>query len=77
MRTPHPFVNGEVLVWHDEDGWGVLKAPDGTNVWCHYSQVEMDGYRSLRPGERVTFDYERPGQDGYPARVLSVARPSG
>ncbi len=77
MVTPDSLVEGTVLTWHEEDGWGVLRAPDGTEVWCHYSQVDVEGYRSLSPGEAVTFDYETPGQDGYPARVFSVARRSG
>lgn len=77
MSTPHPPVEGTVFAWHDEDGWGVLRTPDGLDVWCHYSQVLVAGYRSLRPGDRVTFDYETPGQDGYPARVPTSAVPIG
>lgn len=76
VTTPHPPVEGTVAVWHDEDGWGVLLTPDGVEVWCHFSHVLMEGYRSLRPGEAVVFDYETPGQDGYPARVLTSVRRS-
>lgn len=68
-------VVGEVREWHDEEGWGVLVTPDGLAVWCHFSHLEMEGYRSLAPGARVEFDYEQPGQDGYPARVLTGAKP--
>jgi CspA family cold shock protein len=68
-------VIGIVAEWHDRDGWGVLTTPDGHSVWCHYSQVEMTGYRTLVPGRRVEFDYETPGQDGFDARVLTTARP--
>lgn len=76
MRTPHPPVVGTVEAWHGENGWGVLRTPDGMAVWCHFSQVEMDGYRSLEPGQRVFFDYEVPGQDGYEARVLTSVKPA-
>ena len=76
MRTPHPPVVGTVEVWHGEDGWGVLRTPDDVAVWCHFSQVVMDGYRSLEPGQRVSFDYEVPGQNGYEARVLTSVRPA-
>ena len=75
MRTPHPPVVGTVEVWH-EDGWGVLRTPDDVGVWCHFSQVEMDGYRSLEPGQRVSFDYETPGQHDYEARVLTSVKPA-
>jgi cold shock CspA family protein len=44
VRTPHEPVIGIVRDWSNRDGWGVLLTPDGLTVFCHYSQVEMDGY---------------------------------
>lgn len=75
MRTDHPSVVGVVEVWHSEDGWGVLRTPDGLSVWCHFSQVAVDGYKELAVGEQVRFDYETPGQDGCDGRVLISAQP--
>lgn len=77
VRTPHDPVVGSVDVWHPEEGWGVLRTPDGLSVWCHFSQVVLDGYRELLPEERVRFDYETPGQDGCDGRVLTAAQPAG
>jgi cold shock CspA family protein len=70
-------VTGTVEVWHDDDGWGVLRTPDGMSVFCHSSDLEMSGYKTLTPGASVVFDYEVPGQDGCEARVLTAARPAG
>jgi len=53
---------------------GVLRTPDGLDVWCHYSHVMSEGHAALTPGEAVVFDFETPGQDDYPARVLTSAR---
>ncbi len=38
------------------------------------TEDEGDGYRNLRPGERVEFDLEEypPGQDGYYYRAYRV-----
>jgi CspA family cold shock protein len=49
---------GRVESWDDETGWGVLSAdlPDG-GVFAHFSVVEGEGYRTLKPGAAVTFDY--------------------
>ncbi len=55
-------------------GMGVLRTPDGLDVWCHYSHVMSEGHAALTPGEAVVFDFETPGQDDYPARVLTSAR---
>jgi CspA family cold shock protein len=76
VRTPHAAVIGEVASWSDEDGWGVLTTPEGLSVFCHFSQIDQAGYRSLAPGTAVYFDYEVPGQDGCDARVLTAARPA-
>ncbi len=65
---------GLVTEWNDAEGWGVLRTPDGLDVWCHYSQVMSEGHAALTPDEAVVFDFETPGQDGYPARVLTSAR---
>jgi cold shock CspA family protein len=56
VREPHSSVVGRVEAWHAEEGWGVLRTPDDVQVWCHFSQVEIDGYRVLEPGEPVWFD---------------------
>lgn len=75
MRTPFPPVVGTVEAWHSEDGWGVLRTSDGLSVFCHFSDVEVQGYAELLVGSSVWFDYETPGQDGCDARVLTAARP--
>jgi len=74
MRTPFPPVVGTVETWYDERGWGVLRTPDGLSVFCHFSDVEVDGYVELSVGESIWFDYETPGQDGCDARVRTAAR---
>lgn len=62
-----------VREWHDLDGWGVLdsdETPGG--CWAHYSNLDMAGFRTARPGQRVEFDYERGAQDGYGYRAVTV-----
>lgn len=77
MRSTHDAVTGVVEVWHSEQGWGVLRTPGGLSVFCHFSHVEMQGYRELIVGEAVHFDYVIPGQDGCDAAVLTRACPAG
>jgi cold shock CspA family protein len=72
--SEHEAVVGTVESWSDEAGWGVLRTPSGLSVFCHFSQVDDVGYRSLAPGSPVYFDTVRPGQDGCDARVRTSAR---
>ena len=72
--TDFPQTAGTVESWDAEEGWGVLRTPDGLTVFCHYSHIEADGYRELHSGQKVVFDYRTPGQDGCDASVRTVVR---
>jgi CspA family cold shock protein len=68
---------GVVRIWHPDKGWGVLDSeatPGG--CWAHFSSIRMSGYKQLREGQPVTFDFGAPGQDGYDFRAVDVW-PSG
>jgi len=69
-----PEVHGTVETRYAEEGWGVLRTPDGLSVFCHFSHIEADGYRELHTGQKVTFDYRTPGQDGCDASVRTTVR---
>jgi cold shock protein len=62
-----------VRVWHSEDGWGVLDAPEAPGgCWTHFSVIEMDGYKALAPGQRVELEWEAGHQDGFMFRAVRV-----
>lgn len=69
-----PEVHGTVETWYAEEGWGVLRTPDGLSVFCHFSHIEADGYRELNTGQKVTFEYRTLGQDGCDASVRTTVR---
>jgi len=50
-------VSGAVKWFNAERGYGfVLKDGDEmTEYFVHYSYIQMDGYKTLRPGQKVTF----------------------
>jgi cold shock protein len=50
-------IDGVVKWFNAERGYGfVLRDGDGDNEYfVHYSYIQMDGYKTLRPGQRVTF----------------------
>lgn len=51
------MATGTVSKFIDEKGFGFI-TPDGggKDIFVHHSDIQMDGYRSLRPGDRVQFD---------------------
>jgi CspA family cold shock protein len=72
-REQHGPTEGTTVMWNDNEGWGAVEvAGIEGHVWVHFSDIRVDGYRSLRAGQRVRVRYESPGQDGYPYRALTV-----
>jgi len=59
---------GTVKYWLEEKGFGVI-ASDATapwDIWCHFMHiVDMPGFRSLEPGQRVEVAYIRMDQETF------------
>jgi cold shock protein len=46
---------GTVRWFKDDRGYGRITADAGDVLWFHFSAIEMDGYRALEAGQRVSF----------------------
>jgi len=47
---------GKVKRFNKIKGFGFITADDGRDVFFHYSQLIMDGYKTVDEGARVEFD---------------------
>jgi len=48
---------GVVKWFNDAKGFGFIQPEDGgDDVFAHFSAVQMDGFRTLKQGSRVTFE---------------------
>jgi CspA family cold shock protein len=61
------MANGTVKWFDDRKGYGFIEQEDGPDVFVHHSGINGIGFKSLREGDRVTFDVEQ-GKKG-PAAV--------
>ena len=52
---PPRVLTGTVRWWKDEKGYGRITGDDGYIYFCPFSALQMDGYKSLREGQRVEF----------------------
>ena len=42
---------GTVKWFNAAKGYGFITAEDGTDVFCHFSALQMDGYKTLVEGQ--------------------------
>ncbi len=54
-RKKH-MANGTVKWFNDSKGFGFLEQENGDDVFCHFSAISGDGFKSLAEGDSVTFD---------------------
>ena len=47
---------GKVKWFNDAKGYGFITQDGGQDVFCHFSAIVGDGYRSLKEGDPVQFD---------------------
>ena len=47
---------GKVKWFNDAKGYGFITQDGGQDVFCHFSAITGDGYRSLKEGDTVQFD---------------------
>jgi cold shock protein len=64
------MVNGTVKWFNDSKGFGFLEQENGEDVFCHFSAIVGDGFKSLAEGDRVTFDVVK-GPKGLQASNVS------
>ena len=65
------MANGIVKWFSDQKGYGFIEQEDGPDVFVHHTSINATGFRSLKEGDRVTFDIEQ-GHKGPAAVNVTV-----
>ncbi|MER2605710.1 MAG: cold-shock protein [Siculibacillus sp.] len=68
------MATGTVKFFNETKGYGFIQPEDGSkDVFVHVSAVERSGMRSLREGQKVSFEVEMDRRSGKSAAVNLVA----
>ena len=71
--------NTGVIIWFQNNkGYGYIARDNGEkDLFLHYSNIEMEGFKSVKPGQRVSFELgeNHKGQQAVKVKVLSEPEP--
>ena len=50
--------NGVVKWFSNKKGYGFIEQEEGDDIFVHHSAINMQGFRTLSEGDRVSFEVE-------------------
>lgn len=65
------MANGTVKWFDDRKGYGFIAQEDGPDVFVHHSGINGVGFKTLKEGDKVTFEVEQ-GKKGPAAVNVTV-----
>ncbi|GAB6106550.1 cold-shock protein [Fusibacter bizertensis] len=67
------MMNGTVKWFNSEKGFGFITGDDGRDVFAHFSQINVDGFKTLDEGQKVSFEVAQ-GPKGPQAENITPIR---
>lgn len=64
------FINTDAREGRDEDGKDI-------DFFAHYSAIEMDGYKTLKAGQIVSFEIVQGPKGLHAVKITSATSPNG
>jgi CspA family cold shock protein len=49
-------VEGTVKWFNDDKGFGFIERADGPDVFVHHTAIQMEGFKTLKEGQKVTME---------------------
>jgi CspA family cold shock protein len=50
------MATGTVKWFKDDKGYGFITGEDGVDAFVHFSAIQMEGFKSLQEGQKVTYE---------------------
>ena len=67
--------NGTVKWFNEEKGYGFISNDNGgEDVFVHFSAIQGGGFKTLKEGEKVTYETEKDPKNSSKLRAVNVSR---
>ena len=53
------LIKGTVKWFDPKKGYGFIERAEGDDIFCHYSSINIEGFKTLNNGQSVTFEVEK------------------
>lgn len=64
---------GTVKWFNGDKGFGFITPEEGEDLFVHYSEIQIDGYRTLDEGASVEFEITQ-GKKGMQASAVTLVK---
>jgi CspA family cold shock protein len=69
------MATGTVKWFNASKGYGFITPTDGgDDVFAHYSAIEMDGYKTLKEGQKVEFEVQQGPKGPQASKIRSQSK---
>ena len=66
------MAKGTVKWFSDQKGYGFISREDGADLFVHHSEIQGDGYKTLREGDEVEFEIKSGPKGEGAANVTKI-----
>ena len=63
---------GTVKWFSNEKGYGFIEREEGEDLFVHFSEIQVDGYKTLNQGQPVEFEIAQSDKGLQASRVVPV-----
>jgi cold shock protein len=64
---------GTVIRFNKIKGYGFIEPDNGGNeIFVHFSQIQMESYKELKEGQRVSYELEKGERGEFAAKVTLI-----
>jgi CspA family cold shock protein len=66
------MLRGRVKWFSDQKGFGFIQQEGGPDLFCHFSSIQAEGFKTLKEGQAVEFEVVNSDKGPRAQNVLTI-----